>query len=403
MEVPDILINDFNYHLTDEKIAKFPLEKRGNSKLLIFKNKKVISNKFENLHDFLEKNFLLIFNNTKVIQARLVFQKKTGAKIEIFCLEPFLPYDFSLSFSQRKSVKWKCIIGNLKKWKSGKLKKSGIFEKKNFYFYAEILERNKDFQIIEFTWDNNLSFAEILEFFGKTPLPPYLNRKAEEKDKIRYQTVYSKEKGSVAAPTAGLHFTDEILKKLSKKGVLTEEITLHVGAGTFKPVKTENVKNHKMHKEHFFVEKKVIIKIIENIENIIAVGTTSLRTIESLYFLGIKISENKNLKNFHISQWEAYNVKNHLDKKSAILEILNFLEKNNLEKFEVTTEIIITPNYELKIAKALITNFHQPKSTLLMLIASFVGSEWKKIYKFALENNFRFLSYGDSSLIFNEE
>jgi len=400
MDISNINIQDYNYNLPDEKIAKYPLKDRENSKLLIYDNGNISEKKFKNITDLISENELLIFNNTKVIQARLNFKKETGAKIEVFCLEPIEPSDYNLIFQSTKSCKWKCIVGNLKKWKKGNISFDYIDKNIVTKVYATKLSSENDSHTIEFSWNNeNISFADILEKNGEIPIPPYLNRKSEESDLTRYQTIYSKHKGSVAAPTAGLHFSEETLKKLNKKGVKIDNITLHVGAGTFKPVKTSSIINHEMHTEHFSVTKNLLENILNNIGKIIAVGTTTVRTLESIYFLGLKLQNNSKTINFHISQWEVYNFEKKISVKDAIKNIINFMNINDIEIINASTQIIIVPGYKFMIVNKLITNFHQPKSTLLLLISAFVNEDWKSIYKFALENNFRFLSYGDSSLL----
>lgn len=400
MSFKKIQIEDYSYNLPNERIAKYPLSKRENSKLLIYENGVVKHQKFLNLTEILSKDDFVIFNSTKVIQARLLFHKKTGAKIEIFCLEPYDPADYEQIFQTTKKCKWKCTVGNSKKWKTGDLSSEYIINGKKLTLYAKRISNDFNSQIIEFSWKNtDFNFADILETLGNTPIPPYLNRKSEESDKIRYQTVYSKQKGSVAAPTAGLHFTDELIKKLQKKGIETSELILHVGAGTFKPVKSKTIEQHEMHTEHFIVTEDLLKNLILNQNHIVSVGTTSVRTLESLYWLGVKLEKNKNLHHFHIFQWEVYELPDKISVKSALNNLLNYLANNNKKHIEATTQIIIVPGYQFKIINKLITNFHQPKSTLLLLIAAFTGNDWKKIYDYALNNKFRFLSYGDSSIL----
>jgi S-adenosylmethionine:tRNA ribosyltransferase-isomerase len=332
-----------------------------------------------------------------VIQARLHFFKETGAKIEIFCLEPIEPSDYVLAFQQTESITWKCIVGNLKKWKEKDLKKIITIDNSEITLTAKKKGSEGNSQIIEFSWNNSkITFSEILENIGATPIPPYFNRESESIDKDRYQTVYSKLKGSVAAPTAGLHFTQDVLEKLQSKGVTLEEVTLHVGAGTFTPVKTETIDEHNMHTEHFVVTKKTIQNLL-NSEQIIAVGTTSVRTIESLHWLGVKLKLHNKLDS-HISQWEAYQLPDY-SKKESLEALVNHMNENNLNALHASTQIMIFPGYQFKLVDILVTNFHQPKSTLLLLIAAFIGEDWKKVYEFALENDFRFLSYGDSSIL----
>lgn len=400
MTLNNINIKDFYYNLPENRIAKYPLSKREESKLLVYDKGVISEKKFENIIEICKKNELLVFNNTKVIQARLNFKKETGANIEVFCLEPIEPADYSLMFQSTNSCKWKCIVGNLKKWKKGKISSTINSAKGTNTVYAEKIETTEDAHIIEFSWDNtNLTFGDILEMSGQTPIPPYLKRKSEDSDIIRYQTIYSKHKGSVAAPTAGLHFTNDILNKFTEKGIHIGNITLHVGAGTFKPVKSSYISEHEMHTEHFSVTIELLKKLINNIGNTTAIGTTTVRTLESLYFIGVKLSLNPNLNNFHIKQWEVYDIKTDISAKNALQNIINYLQKNKQTKIDASTQIIIVPTYKFKIVNKLITNFHQPKSTLLLLISAFIGEDWKKVYDFALKNNFRFLSYGDSSVL----
>ncbi|MBU8893096.1 MAG: S-adenosylmethionine:tRNA ribosyltransferase-isomerase [Bacteroidales bacterium] len=394
----NIRIEDFIYDLPDERIAKYPLEQRDQSQLLVYNQGEVSKDKFENIDQYIDSQTSCIFNNTKVIQARLKFYKETGARIEIFCLEPVEPSDYVLAFQQTEKIKWKCIVGNLKKWKDQNLKKTVIINNTEIELQASKVSGEANTQIVEFSWNNNnYTFSEILENIGVTPIPPYLNRESETIDKDRYQTIYSKLKGSVAAPTAGLHFTNAVLNKLQEKKVDIEEVTLHVGAGTFIPVKSETINDHEMHTEHFVVRKETINKLL-NSKKIVAIGTTSVRTIESLYWLGIKLLESDNFDP-HISQWEAYKLSNDIGKTVALNALLNYMSKNGITELHASTQIMIFPGYSFKMVDLLITNFHQPKSTLLLLIAAFIGDDWKKVYDFALKNNFRFLSYGDSSLL----
>ncbi len=399
------LIKDYTYHLPEEKIAKYPLENRDDSKLLYLENSEIKNTRFKQLADFLKKDDLLVFNNAKVIQARLAFNKETGAKIEIFCLEPHHPADYNLSFQTTKSCEWKCMVGNLKKWKTETLRKEIEINNCNYVIKATKKEQSRASVIVEFQWntldstDYELSFADILEHIGQTPLPPYLNRQAEKSDKTRYQTVYAKQKGSVAAPTAGLHFTHDVFGSLEKKGVKQQELTLHVGAGTFRPVKSETIEGHEMHEEHFRVEKSFLEQLIKQKGRVIAVGTTSVRTLESLFWLGVKMMEISDYKDvLSISQWEVYSMSGEFSLNESITALLDYMDINETEYIEATTQIIIVPGYKFKIIDGLITNFHQPQSTLLLLIAAVVGARWKEIYNYALTNDFRFLSYGDSSL-----
>ncbi|MBN1253628.1 MAG: S-adenosylmethionine:tRNA ribosyltransferase-isomerase [Bacteroidales bacterium] len=407
-QIKNILIADYTYELADEKIAKYPVEIRDQSKLLYYKNSDINTYKFSDITDFFDKNDLLIFNNAKVIQARLDFYKETGSKIEIFCLEPHNPSDYNLAFQASETCEWKCMVGNLKKWKNNFLSKEINFGNETFILSAQKQELIGNYVIIKFNWKqkNNsnaslsITFGDVLDDAGKTPLPPYLNRESENEDKNRYQTVYAKNKGSVAAPTAGLHFTDNVLKGIEKKGIKKLELTLHVGAGTFRPVKSESISGHEMHEEHFIVEKSFLKSLIEHHGRVVAVGTTSVRTLESLYWIGLQIINKKINGSFiKINQWEAYEKNNAVSKTESLKAILTYLENNKYEFLSASTQIIIVPTYEFKIVDAMVTNFHQPQSTLLLLVAAMVGNDWRKIYDYALTNNYRFLSYGDSSLI----
>lgn len=397
--INNIQIEEYNYDLPEERIAKYPLSERDSSKLLVYKNGNIIIENFQNIHNYIPENNLLVVNDTRVIQARIIFHKNTGARIEIFCLEPFEPADFILNFQQKQSCTWKCIIGNKKKWKDGSLEKEIIFNDKKYLLFADKIKDYQSYQLIQFKWECvEFCFSDILEQVGETPIPPYLNRQSELQDKERYQTMYSFHEGSVAAPTAGLHFTENILEKLLQNGIYKEELTLHVGAGTFTPVKSDYIVDHEMHTEHFFVSRKSLQKIIENLGHIIAVGTTSLRTLESLYWLGVKVISKKT-NDFHVSQWFPYETDENISPFESYQALLSYLIQNNLNTLKGSTQLMIVPGYKFKIAKGIITNFHQPKSTLLLLIAAFIGDDWKKVYECAMNNDFRFLSYGDSSLL----
>jgi S-adenosylmethionine:tRNA ribosyltransferase-isomerase len=408
----NLQINDFDYLLPDEKIAKYPLNERDKSKLLLYNKGSIKEDIFLNIADHLPEDSLIIFNDTKVVEARLLFKKPSGTTIEIFCLEPADVYaDITTAMLQHKKVLWKCLIGNAKKWKEELLEKTLQHNNTPLILTAKKIRRQQDNFIIEFFWDDDtLSFAEILHLAGVIPLPPYLHRDAEKDDTVRYQTVYAKTDGSVAAPTAGLHFTDELFKKLSAKNITKKFVTLHVGAGTFKPVKTETIEAHEMHSEFFEVDVELIKKIIDQSKKqIIAVGTTTLRTIESLYWMGVKISkqvavsgEQKiTIEDILIQQWDAYELNDeNITVEAALQELLLWMKENNQTRLIAKTQIIIAPPYKLKVANALVTNFHQPKSTLLLLVAAVIGNDWKKVYDYALKNNFRFLSYGDSNLFF---
>ena len=397
-----IKISEFNYPLPDERIAKFPLSNRDESKLLVYRQGEVSEDRFTSLPDYLEAGEMMVFNNTKVIQARLHFRKETGALIEVFCLEPIQPNDYALSFQQTQKCSWLCMVGNLKKWKEGSLKRTIEVKDKTITLTATRGECRGTSHWIDFEWDDDtLTFADVLEAVGELPIPPYLNRETQESDKQTYQTVYSKIKGSVAAPTAGLHFTERVLKALDEKGIDREELTLHVGAGTFKPVKSEEIEGHEMHTEYISVNRRTIEKLIAHGGKTIAVGTTSVRTLESLYYIGIKIHQNPeaNQEELHIKQWMPYEPHPALTPVESLQEILDYLNRHGMEALHTSTQIIIAPGYEYKIVKKIVTNFHQPQSTLLLLVSAFVKGDWKKIYDYALSHDFRFLSYGDSSLL----
>ncbi|MDR1698649.1 MAG: S-adenosylmethionine:tRNA ribosyltransferase-isomerase [Prevotellaceae bacterium] len=403
MTVRRIAIEDYNYELPDERIAKFPLERRDRSKLLLHKNGQISESRFCHLPEQLPADSLLVFNNTKVIYARLIFQKATGARIEIFCLEPAEPHDYELVFKQTGRCVWKCMIGNRKKWKGETLSRKITVNGKELTLSARIVREENSSAFVELAWDNaGVTFAELLDSVGELPIPPYLNRSAQESDKQTYQTVYSKIKGSVAAPTAGLHFTPEVFNDLKNKGIETAELTLHVGAGTFQPVKSETIADHAMHAETVEITLETLQHLRRKTGNIIAVGTTSVRTLESLYYIGLQIENARSLSEieaFRVGQWTPYSLSNAITAEKALDNIIQFLQKNNLEKLPFSTRIIIAPSYQFRLVKGIITNFHQPKSTLLLLIAAFVGERWKEMYDYALENDFRFLSYGDSSLL----
>ena len=403
VKTKQIHIAEYNYPLPDERIARFPLEKRDESKLLLYRNGEISESQFKHLTDFLPPNALIVFNNTRVIQARLLFHKSTRAKIEIFCLEPVSPHDYALIFQQTERCSWLCLVGNAKKWKEGVLQKEIDLGNKKVFLKASKKESYGESHLIEFSWnDTSLTFAELLDAAGILPIPPYLNRETEEKDLQTYQTVYSKIKGSVAAPTAGLHFTEDVLADLDKKGFVREEVTLHVGAGTFKPVKSETIEEHEMHTEFISVNRSSIEHIKANLGNIIAVGTTSVRTLESLYYIGVTLSRNPQASDdeLTVDQWMPYEeANNQLSVDDSLQLILDYLNRHKSDKLVTSTRIIIAPGYEFKIVRGIITNFHQPQSTLLLLISAFVKGNWKPIYEYALNNDFRFLSYGDSSLL----
>lgn len=411
MSPKQLLIKNFNYNLPEEKIAKHPLHKRDESRLLIYDKGIIKENIYLNLAEYLQAGSFIIFNNTKVVEARLLFKKISGTTIEVFCLEPADEYaDITTAMLETKKVRWKCLIGNAKKWKDELLEKTIVLNKKQIVLSAKKASRQADYFVIEFSWNDDKSFAEVLHLTGVIPLPPYLRRDAEADDSVRYQTIYAKHDGSVAAPTAGLHFTDDLFQKLSAKNIKKDFVTLHVGAGTFKPVKTARIEEHEMHAEFFEVDIDLLEKIINHIdEKIIAVGTTSLRTLESLYWMGVKLRQTSNVKrekntlieDISIKQWDAYEL-NHsnIPAKESLQALTEWMKANNLTRLIAKTQIIIAPPYKLKVADALVTNFHQPGSTLLLLVAAVIGEDWKKVYEYALQNDFRFLSYGDGCLLF---
>lgn len=440
----NINLEEFNYDLPAEKIAMFPVDKRSNSKLLIYKDNKIIDDNFFNIGKYIPQNTLFLYNNTKVFHARLKFFKSTGAEIEVFCLEPVEPSDISLNMSETKSTIWKCLVGNSRRWKNKDeiLTSKQIINNKECILNVQRLSQEADSSLIKFSWNNNFTFAEILESFGKIPLPPYLHRDSIESDNYRYQTVYAKSEGSVAAPTAGLHFTKQLIENLKEEGKEFLPLTLHVGAGTFKPVKTDNIEEHKMHSENIIFSRQFIEDLYNKFDSkfIVPIGTTSCRSLESLYWIGVMLADNSttastastastatttsanahnltqnantinstknnnslNLKCEHIvlPQWYPYKNNKNIPVKESLKNILNYLDQTKQDHLEAFTELIIVPGYKMKILDALVTNFHQPNSTLLLLIASILNDEWKNIYKHALNNDYRFLSYGDSCLFF---
>ena len=401
-ETKHIKISDYNYPLPDERIAKFPLPVRDQSKLLVYRHGAVSETRFTSLPDYLEAGELMIFNNTKVIQARLHFRKETGALIEIFCLEPIQPNDYVLNFQQTSHAAWLCMIGNLKKWKEGSLHKEMNVKGHTITLTATRGECRGTSHWVDFTWDNpEITFADILEVFGELPIPPYLNRETQESDKETYQTVYSKIKGSVAAPTAGLHFTERVLQALRDKAVDLEEVTLNVGAGTFKPVKSEEIEGHEMHTEYISVNRQTIEKLIAHGGKAIAVGTTSVRTLESLYYIGVTIASHPDAgqEELHVRQWQPYETHPTMTTVESLQQILDYMKRHELEALHTSTQIIIAPGYTYHIVQKMVTNFHQPQSTLLLLVSAFVKGDWRTIYDYALAHDFRFLSYGDSSLL----
>ena len=405
MHPRELSIQNFTYTLPDERIATHPLTERDESKLLVYKSGRMEDDVYSNLDQYLPGKSLMIFNNTKVVEARLIFQKSTGAQIEVFCLEPDVRYaDITTAMQQQGKVFYKCLIGGASKWKHGmKLEKVIAIGDKKVILQAAIADRLPGCFIIELSWEpTNLSFAELLHIAGIIPLPPYLNRPAEEADKNRYQTIYAINDGSVAAPTAGLHFTEKVFEKLEKKNILKGFVTLHVGAGTFKPVKALTMDEHEMHAEFIDVTLDTIEKLISHDKQaIVAVGTTSLRTIESLYWMGIKVLNNEiiSIEELAICQWDPYEIETARPATEALTALLTWMLTNKMDRLVTKTQILIAPGYKLRVANGIITNFHQPNSTLLLLVAAIVGEDWKKIYQHALDNNFRFLSYGDGCLL----
>ncbi|MBK9391504.1 MAG: S-adenosylmethionine:tRNA ribosyltransferase-isomerase [Bacteroidetes bacterium] len=395
-------ISDYNYDLPEERIAQYPVKNRDMSKLLIYRNDTITDTLFRNIDDQIPPDHLLIFNNTKVVRARLNFQKDTGAAIEVFCIEPLNPPDYERSFGSNGHVVWKCIVGNLKKWKKGKLLKQFQIDGKICQLSAEKINQLNDACEILFSWDpQNLTFANVLEATGHIPLPPYINREDKEEDSYRYQTIYAQIRGSVAAPTAGLHFTEKVLEKIGKKGIKTAEVTLHVGAGTFQPIKTQKISEHEMHCEHFVIRRDTIERILESLGKVIAVGTTSVRTLESLYWIGVNmLNDESGQKKITVGQWEPYNCESNYSAEISLNAIISYMENTGKSNIEASTSIMIVPGYKFRIIDGIITNFHQPCSTLLLLVSALTGDRWKEIYKYALENDFRFLSYEDSSLLF---
>ena len=410
IDTKHIRISDYNYPLPDDRIAKFPISQRDHSKLLVYRQGKVSEDLFYNLPDYLPEGSLMVFNNTKVIQARMHFRKSTGALIEVFLLEPFAPADYEQMFQVTTSCEWICLIGNQKKWKEGDLVRRLLIRGEELEITASRRGEHGTGQRISFSWknlsgnqdSNPVSFAEVIDAIGELPIPPYLNRETQESDKTTYQTVYSKIKGSVAAPTAGLHFTDEVLQSLDRHGIDREELTLHVGAGTFKPVKSEEIEGHEMHTEYICVKRQTIEKLIAHQAQAIAVGTTSVRTLESLYYMGLKLQQNPEAteEELHVDQWEPYQQEQQpIPPLQALGNILAWMDRRGLQSLHSSTQIIIAPGYEYKIVKILITNFHQPQSTLLLLVSAFVKGDRHTIYDYALSHDFRFLSYGDSSVL----
>ena len=415
VKTKDIHISEYNYELPDERIAKFPKAERDHSKLLVYNKGEVGEDIFYNLPNYLPQGALMVYNNTKVIQARLHFRKETGALIEIFLLEPAEPADYEQMFQQTRRCSWLCLVGNQKKWKEGTLSRELRIKDEELRVSATRRGEHGTSQWIDFEWDNErVNFAEILDVMGELPIPPYLNRETQESDKTTYQTVYSKIKGSVAAPTAGLHFTERVLNDVDARGIEREEVTLHVGAGTFKPVKSDTIGEHPMHTEYIAVRRHTLERLLAHNCEVIAVGTTSVRTLESLYYMGLKVMQNPDIAEdqLHVNQWEPYGDGSTVNASlsqmepspipstcDAIRALLDWMLRKELTVLHSSTQIIIAPGYTYHIVKMLITNFHQPQSTLLLLVSAFVKGDWHKIYDYALSHDFRFLSYGDSSLL----
>lgn len=400
--IPDIRIEDYNYPLPDERIAKYPLAERDSSKLLRYLDGKVDEHIFRDITDFLPDNAIMVFNDTKVVPARLHFVRPTGARIEIFCLQPVDPVEYNLAFASTQTCTWKCVIGNAKKWKNDTL---NLYLPENhggkaaeLNMKADLVSREGETGIVTFRWDGNLPFSNVLEICGTIPIPPYLNRDSEAIDTERYQTLYARIRGSVAAPTAGLHFTDSVLAKIREKGIDMETVCLHVGAGTFLPVKDSEVAKHPMHREPFVVTKAFLKDLIDSHKKVIAVGTTSVRTLESLYYIGVSCIEKGHPED--VEQWAPYTREYSYSTEEALRAIVNYLEQTSQDALTAGTRIIIVPGFKFRIVDILVTNFHQPESTLILLVSAFVGGDWKTIYDYALAHDFRFLSYGDSSLLF---
>ena len=399
--IPEIHIEEYNYPLPDERIAKYPLEKRDSSKLLCYRDGEITQYKFTALPEVLEEGSMMVFNDTKVVPARLHFQRSTGAHIEIFCLEPVLPEEYVSMFAVTERCRWKCIVGNVKRWKNDTLRlynPDSDATVEEMGLKADLIERQGETSVVEFTWDNGAPFSRVLEICGSVPIPPYLNRETEDIDLERYQTLYARFRGSVAAPTAGLHFTEDVLEAIRKKNIDVQTVCLHVGAGTFLPVKSSLVSEHTMHREPFVVTLDFLEKLLAKKGKVVAVGTTSVRTLESLYYMGVKCIEGGSPAD--VDQWEPYVGEYGYSLGESIQAIVEYLKDNSLTELQLGTRIIIVPGYTCKVVDVLVTNFHQPQSTLLLLISAFVKGDWKKIYEYALANNFRFLSYGDSSVLF---
>lgn len=399
--IPEISIENYNYNLPDDRIAKYPLSERDMSKLLVYKDSEIQEHRFTSMPEFLPEGHLMVFNDTKVVPARLHFQRETGAHIEIFCLEPVQPEEYVSMFAVTQSCRWKCIVGNVKRWKGDTLRlynpegSEGIAA---MDLKADLIERNGETSIVEFSWSDGAPFSAVLESCGSIPIPPYLNRETESVDLERYQTLYAKYRGSVAAPTAGLHFTEKVLDDIRAKGIKTGTVCLHVGAGTFLPVKSSRVAEHTMHREPFVITKEFLMTLIGSLGKVIAVGTTSVRTLESLYYVGVSCIETGGPDD--VRQWDPYTKSYEYSVDQALSSLLSYMETHDMESLQIGTSIIIVPGFKFRVVDVLVTNFHQPQSTLLLLISAFVKGDWERIYDYALKHGFRFLSYGDSSLLF---
>ena len=401
--IPEIRIEDYNYNLPDERIAKYPLPQRDGSKLLHYKDGNVTEKRFSEIASLLPEGSIMVFNDTKVVPARLHFQRSTGAHIEIFCLEPVQPEEYVTMFAVTDKCRWKCIVGNVKRWKNDTLnlyKPDSNEEVTTLALKADLIERQGETSIVEFSWEGGLPFSKVLEIGGSIPIPPYLNRNTEDVDLERYQTLYARFRGSVAAPTAGLHFTENVLQAIRERDITTETACLHVGAGTFLPVKSSLVSEHTMHREPFVVTLDFLEKLLAKTGKLVAVGTTSVRTLESLYYVGVKCIETGMPAD--VDQWDPYCREYSYTLNESLSALVDYLKKNSMKDIQLGTRIIIVPGYQFKVVDVLVTNFHQPQSTLLLLISAFVKGDWHKIYDFALDNDFRFLSYGDSSILFRE-
>ena len=401
--LPEILIEDFTYDLPDERIAKYPLSNRDSSKLLAYRNGKTESFNFTDITSLLPGGSVMVFNDTKVVPARLHFQRSTGAHIEIFCLEPVSPEEYVTMFAVTDRCRWKCIVGNVKRWKGDTLQlytPEMTPEVAEMNLRADLVERQGETSVVEFSWDNAAPFSKVLEVCGSIPIPPYLNRDTEDIDLERYQTLYARFRGSVAAPTAGLHFTENVLQAIREKGISTETVCLHVGAGTFLPVKTSLVSEHRMHREPFVITLDFVEKLMNRTGKVVAVGTTSVRTLESLYYLGVKCIEKGHPED--VEQWEPYSKEYPYSLNESLKALADYMVREGMKDIQMGTSIIIVPGYKFKVVDVLVTNFHQPQSTLLLLISAFVGGDWKTIYDYALSNDFRFFSYGDSSILFRQ-